>query len=586
MSKPNGIGDKINRIMEKREAEDAAKSPKSKSSTSQRTRTKPKIEEPVTPPRRTSKPPRVMDDFESDDDDEDDSMFTLSTIPKKTIPKFDPKVNMSYWQPGNVKRTVAFEKGLPKSATEEFVQSNLDHMERIANRQHEDARQRRDTYAMMQRESEERAYADRERARQMELEKQKLRNEQRENDNRLSLRQIMSQFLQDAKKSEFELEQQYEANRQRMREENAKIEQQRMAYDKDIAKQRAAFEQQREESRRRKEEQQMKYDMELVKQKALWEQQRDESHRQHERELAKHRAAFEQQREESRRRKDELIIQAEEKRRAQEAKIQAQEQQLAYQRQMALDEQDTRRQDIAQKQQVARWEFDDRSDQRRHTRDMELGLARMYQRDRQEQRNYEMARARLDRVTDLAKIYQNALDNNQRRYFNGLAFHDSRVANHVKNVNIDREQRGLRRQREMYDIFEEFNMGDPDVVDLSEPNISIPVRRLNLSGRRSYLHSVLVTGVDEIVHKKETGQVYIIFTNGTRKELPGWRRGYAIATHQIAPYVYIFNVFKQTTDMVESSVKRRRPENIYDDDDDSIGCPICCRKCNVICDVQ
>ena len=129
-------------------------------------------------------------------------------------------------------------------------------------------------------------------------------------------------------------------------------------------------------------------------------------------------------------------------------------------------------------------------------------------------------------------------------------------------------------------------MGDPDVVDLSEPNISIPVRRLNLSGRRSYLHSILVTGVDEIVHKKETGQVYIIFTNGTRKELPGWRRGYVIATHQIAPYVYIFNVFKQTTDMVESSVKRRRPENIYDDDDDSIGCPICCRKCNVICDVQ
>ena len=204
----------------------------------------------------------------------------------------------------------------------------------------------------------------------------------------------------------------------------------------------------------------------------------------YERELAEQKAILEQQRGEARRRREEIKLQAEEQRKAE-------------------------REHRAWKRQMAQLEYDDRD----HDRDVELGLTRLRNADRNDERKYELACAKLDRATELAGLYDGLMDSAQRRYFYRTAFNDARMANHLRNAKIEKEQRGIIRERELYEILKEFNLGDPLMMDLAEPNISMPMRRFAPASNRSYLHSFVFTGVERIVHSQKTGQIFVIFTS-------------------------------------------------------------------------
>ena len=484
------------------------------------TSTNPRVEEPKTPPRakgaaRLRKPP--IDDNEDEEVfiDPEDPIFNLSPILPRQMPNFGPKIQPDQWQPGNVKRTVTFDKGHPKSATEDITESNLNHMERVAYKQFDDTKHHRETYAKMQREAEERAYADREKARQAELQRRKLQQDRHAMDNELSLKSLWAQGVQEMRQSDARLNEQLEANRQRMREETAKLERQKMQYEKEIMEQQALLKQQKLESKRQLEQ---------------------------------------------------IKLQAKEQRKREKARQAELKQKYEFDRLMAQAEADVRREDNLQTQQMARMEYQDRDNQRRHTKNVELGLVQMHNNDRNAQRKYDLIRAGLENADELATVYDRLRDNAQMRYFRGAAFKDARARNHIQHVNVDKEQRGILRERAVRDIFEEFDLGDPDLMNLSEPHISMPHRRYKHTGCGSYVHSYVITGVDEIKQHAITGRPRVIFTDGSSKALPAWRDGYALSIRVLRPYVYLINVFKQPVEMVNKHPGR---------------CPFCCKDCNV-----
>ena len=75
------------------------------------------------------------------------------------------------------------------------------------------------------------------------------------------------------------------------------------------------------------------------------------------------------------------------------------------------------------------------------------------------------------------------------------------------------------------------------------------------------------------------GRPLVIFTDGTTRELPAWRNGYALIIRTLRPYVYLVNVFKQSVDMVDERLRNKVRKG--SDDDHSRRCPFCCRDCNV-----
>ena len=246
------------------------------------------------------------------------------------------------------------------------------------------------------------------------------------------------------------------------------------------------------------------------------------------------------------------------------------EQKLAWERERAHQNAELKK--YKERRSMTQMEYDDRANRRQHEQDTELGIIRLGNIDRDHERNYNLARAKLDRVTELANVYDSLQNGMQQRYFNGIAFHDARVGNHRNYVKVDKEQRGLKRDAYVRDIFDEFDMGDPDLLDLTERRISPPVRLLRHCERSSYLHTYLFTGVENVV-QKQGKDPYVLFMDGSTKNIPSWAKGYAIQPRMIKPHVWIMDVYKLTRDMLDC-----------DSDDDDWHC--CCRSCRKLCNVQ
>lgn len=268
-----------------------------------------------------------------------------------------------------------------------------------------------------------------------------------------------------------------------------------------------------------------------------------------------------------------------EQRKREKARRQAMKDKYEFEQLMAEAEAQVHREDNKQTQQLARMEYQDRDNQRKHTRNVELGLAQLHNKNMNNQRRYDLLRMGLENADELATVYDRLRDNAQLRYFRGAAFKDARAKNHVQHVNVDKEQRGMLRERAVRDLFEEFDLGDPDVMDLTEPRISMPQRRLRHTACSSYIHSYIITGVHEIQQNASAGRPLVIFTDGTTRELPAWRNGYALIIRTLRPYVYLVNVFKQSVDMVDERLRNKVRKGF--DDDHSGRCPFCCRDCNV-----
>ena len=139
-------------------------------------------------------------------------------------------------------------------------------------------------------------------------------------------------------------------------------------------------------------------------------------------------------------------------------------------------------------------------------------------------------------------------------------------SNHRNCVKLEKEQRGINREAEVRDIFDAFDMGDPDMLDLTERRITHPIRLLRRSGCHSYLHTYLITGVESVIQNPDKDP-YILFMDGSRKTIPSWSDGYAIQPRSIRPHVWIMDVYKVPLDMAD---KPRR----------------CCEICSKLCNVQ
>jgi hypothetical protein len=130
-----------------------------------------------------------------------------------------------------------------------------------------------------------------------------------------------------------------------------------------------------------------------------------------------------------------------------------------------------------------------------------------------------------------------------------LRFHDQRVQQYAGKINVAREQRGERFDKELALVFAQFGLNPPDVESMMEPSMTNLVQ-LHAQKRKSYVGSRLLTGVST-VHEDETGG-YVEFVDGQRVDLPGADEGYTVYVHRLTPYVIVIHINKFTAEYLKS----------------------------------
>lgn len=228
-------------------------------------------------------------------------------------------------------------------------------------------------------------------------------------------------------------------------------------------------------------------------------------------------------------------------------------------------------------QQMASMQYQDRSHQRNNEYAIHLGRMRLENDDRSSHRKHIENMAALDRIEELSRARETALDNAQRRLFNDLDFRDYRVGRHERFVKLEKEQSGLNRRARVMRIFEEMGLGDPDDIDLNERRVSGEVKLLERRHSRSYLYSILLTGVESVMRTNPNSPV-VEFLDKTRLQLPQWNNGYLIQDEHIDTGVWLIHVYKAPHKMLwienEKSCK-------HDGDRSKSCCMKCCETCNL-----
>ena len=479
------------------------------------------------------------------------------------------KADTSRWNVGRETRKLHVHPDKTMTGEIDRQKSNLDHMIHIADREFDDAKHYRETVAKMHMKSEKRMYDD--------MEKQRKYNEQ------MQSRHEMLKWRAEEQKRIAEAKALSEAQGReyldRERERNAKFKSQLLTEE-------AEFKKVLHNNKLRMAEQKAQWKHERAQQQAELQRQREE----HEAKMRYRQQEYEAEkaklREEQHRRDLEFQREIEENKRREQAHREEMQRQREHERAMREAEAQARQQQNLQEQYMVQMEYGDRERNRNHQRDVELGALQLANADRNAERQYNLAQTKLVRATELGNVYNTLMNSMQQRYFNDLAFRDARVGRHRNYVKVAKEQRGIDRETEVLDIFDEFDMGDPDMLDLSERRISPQKRRLKHSNCHSYLHSYLFTGVESIV-QKEKADPYVLFIDGTRKTLPSWGDGYVIQPRMIRPYVWIIDVYKVPTDMVDKSDRKRKPKKDDEDDFDWEECgKMFGKACGKLCEVQ
>ena len=539
-------------------------------------RSNPRVTNPQSPPRsRTNvhdEPQPNRNRMYTRDDSSDDE-----TIPRVIIPRAHldfhgrmpepPKIDTTGWTVGRETRKLHMHPDKTLTGEISRQQSNLDHMVHIADRQFDDARHHRETLAKMHMESEKRMYED--------MEQQRKANEE------IQRRHQILKWKEQEQKRIAEAKALSETRRQeyldKELERNAKFKSQLLSEESE-------FKKVLHNSQLRMAEQKAQWERERAQQQAELARQREEHEAQLRYQKQQHEAERARMHEEQRERELAFQREVEENKRREQVQREEMHRQRQHERAMRESEAQAREQQNLQEQYMAQMEYGDRARHRAHQRDMELGTMQLANADRNAERQYNLAQTKLVRASELADVYDRVQNGIQQRAFNAMAFHDSRVGKHRNYVKLDKEQRGIDREVEVRDIFDAFDMGDPDMLDLTERRITHPIRLLKHSNCHSYLHTYLFTGVDSVIQKPGKDP-YVLFMDGSRKEIPSWADGYAIQPRSIRPHVWIMDVYKVSLDMVDKPRRRCKRDRDSDSDDD-FDFKDCCKRCRKLCDVQ
>ena len=222
-------------------------------------------------------------------------------------------------------------------------------------------------------------------------------------------------------------------------------------------------------------------------------------------------------------------------------------------------DEEIRRQENEAKLRMAQMDYKDRANERYIDKSAKLEEQRMKYADKRDERIHDERKQRLYQAKELADIHNDFMDRAQERYFKSVAFRDARVRNHRDWVNVDKENKGIERERELEDIFEEMGLGNPYYYDFTEPMMSADTRRLVHAGRRGYEYSVLFTGVENIFAKGN--DTYVEFLNGNIKPLPKYSDGYNIVYKRLVSNVWIVDVYKYPKSLNEPMHKRKDDED-------------------------
>ena len=222
-------------------------------------------------------------------------------------------------------------------------------------------------------------------------------------------------------------------------------------------------------------------------------------------------------------------------------------------------DEEIRRQENEAKLKMAQMDYKDRANERYIDKSAKLEEQRMKYADKRDERIHDERKQRLYQAKELADIHNDFMDRAQERYFKGVAFRDARVRNHRDWVKIDKENKGIERERELEDIFEEMGLGNPYYYDFTEPMMSADTRRLVHAGRRGYEYSVLFTGVENIFAKGN--DTYVEFLNGNIKPLPKYEDGYNIVYKRLVSNVWIVDVYKYPKSLNEPMYRREEKDN-------------------------
>lgn len=222
-------------------------------------------------------------------------------------------------------------------------------------------------------------------------------------------------------------------------------------------------------------------------------------------------------------------------------------------------DEEIRRQENEAKLKMAQMKYNDRADERYIDKSAKLEEQRMKYADKHDERVHDERKQRLYQAKELADIHNDFMDRAQERYFKGVAFRDARVRNHRDWVNVDKENKGIERERELEDTFEEMGLGNPYHYDFTEPMMSPATRRLVHGNWKSYEYSLLFTGVENIVIKGN--DTYVEFLNGNIKPLPKYKDGYHIVYKRLVSNVWIVDVYKYPKSLNEPMHKRKDDED-------------------------
>lgn len=130
-----------------------------------------------------------------------------------------------------------------------------------------------------------------------------------------------------------------------------------------------------------------------------------------------------------------------------------------------------------------------------------------------------------------------------------VRFQDERSREYVGKINVRKEQRGERFDKDIEVVFAQFGLDAPDVETMKQPNMTQEIR-LHSCKNKQYVYSRLLTGVDRVHYADNNG--YIEFVNGERLKLPGAAQGLITNIVYVMPYVYIIHVYYFTPELLAS----------------------------------
>ena len=204
---------------------------------------------------------------------------------------------------------------------------------------------------------------------------------------------------------------------------------------------------------------------------------------------------------------------------------------------------DDRMDERRHREELDRQMYRDRTDERHHRERLEHSMMSHYAADRSADRQFELAKMRIEHVEPLTKANIMARQQSLLEQDAALDRHIRRQQHHNELIRLHQAYRSISRADRLDAVLREFHVQNRDYDDVW---LSRPHEESYMMGHKRYTYSHLLLGVAEIIWDEANDNIIVNFRNGTQKVIPAngqfWKPEYFGAEIAVIRFFRYINV--------------------------------------------